>query len=68
MTADRKATVLRRAHAVLTITWFAMVPVSIATGWIASLIFVSTCSIYANAVGHFSAWQAARAETNGGAE
>jgi hypothetical protein len=40
-----------------------MVPVALVTGWVESLVFVSACSIYANAVGHFGAWQAARAET-----
>jgi hypothetical protein len=57
-TADR----LRHAHAVLMAAWFAMVPIALVTGWITSIAFVSACSIYANAVGHFSAWQAARAE------
>jgi hypothetical protein len=53
---------LRYAHGTLAIAWLAMVPVALATGWVSSLIFISACSIYANAVGHFSAWQAARAE------
>jgi hypothetical protein len=53
---------LKRLHALLTILWLVMVPVALATGWIASIVFVSACSIYANAVGHFSAWQASRAE------
>jgi hypothetical protein len=53
---------LRYAHGTLTVVWLVMVPVALATGWISSLIFISACSIYANAVGHFSAWQAARAE------
>jgi len=49
-------------HAVLTIVWFVMLPVSIITGWIFAIAFVSACSIYANAGTHFSAWQASRAE------
>lgn len=53
---------LKRVHALLTITWLALVPIALATGWISSIIFVSACSIYANAVGHFSAWQACKAE------
>jgi len=56
---------LRRLHLVLTVAWFVMVPVAVATGWIGSVVFVGACSIYANAVGHFSAWQASRAETEG---
>lgn len=57
---------LRRAHAALTVAWLAMVPISLATGWVGSLVFISACSIYANAVGHFSSWQASRAEQEAG--
>lgn len=53
---------LRRAHGTLTVVWFVMLPVSIATGWIYSLAFISACSIYANAGTHFGAWQASKAE------
>lgn len=53
---------LRHIHSVLTIVWLIMVPVALITGWVTSLIFISACSIYANMVGHFSAWQASRAE------
>jgi hypothetical protein len=53
---------LKHLHGWLTIVWIAIVPISLATGWIKAIIFVSACSIYANAVGHFAAWQAARAE------
>jgi hypothetical protein len=60
--ADR----LKHAHLILTVLWFAMVPVAIATGWIGSLVFISACSIYANAAAHFGAWQASRAETDEG--
>lgn len=59
---QQRSVFLRRGHAVLTVAWLVMVPVALMTGWIESLIFVSACSIYANAVGHFSAWQAGRAE------
>lgn len=64
--AGRKANGLRHVHAVLTVAWFLVVPIAITTGWIGSIVFISACSIYANAVGHFSAWQAARAETENG--
>lgn len=60
---DGKAQWLRHAHAALTIAWLVMVPVALVTGWVGSIVFISACSIYANAVGHFGAWQAARAET-----
>lgn len=53
---------LRRSHAALTVAWLLVVPVGLVAGWVKSLIFISACSIYANAVGHFSAWQASRAE------
>jgi hypothetical protein len=58
-----KAEWLKHTHATLTIAWFLILPISVATGWIYAIAFVSACSIYANAVGHFSAWQASRAET-----
>lgn len=60
---ERQGHRLRHMHGVLTALWLVMVPVALATGWIESLVFISACSIYANAAAHFSAWQAARAET-----
>lgn len=63
-----KANGLKHMHAALTVAWVVMIPVAITTGWIASLVFVSACSIYANAGAHFSAWQAARAETESGSD
>jgi hypothetical protein len=53
---------MKHAHAILTVAWLAMVPLALATGWITSIVFVSACSIYANAASHLSAWQATRAE------
>lgn len=53
---------LRQTHLVLLGVWLVMLPVSIVTGWILSVAFVSACSIYANAVGHWAAWQGSRAE------
>lgn len=46
----------------LTIFWLAMIPVSIATGWISSVQYVSALSLWALVSGHWSAWQAARVE------
>lgn len=60
-----KARAFKHAHAVLTIGWVVALPIAIFVGWIESVAFVSACSIYANAVGHASAWQASRAEVNG---
>lgn len=51
-----------RVHLVLTVAWTAMVPLAIVTGWIFSLAFISAISIYANVAGHWSAYQASRAE------
>lgn len=53
---------LRRFHGVLTVLWALLIPVAFATGWIFSLAFISAISLYANVAGHFSSWQAARAE------
>ena len=57
---------LRHIHATLTFAWFAMVPIALLTGWVESIVFVSACSIYANAAAHASAWQASRAEAEAG--
>ena len=39
-----------------------MIPISIATGWISTVEYVSALSIYALVTGHLSTWQAARVE------
>jgi hypothetical protein len=44
----------------LTIFWIAMIP--IATGWINSITYVASLSLWALVSGHWSAWQAARVE------
>ena len=49
-------------HAVLSVLWLAMIPISIWTGWIASIVFVAAISIYANFAGHIAAFEAARSE------
>jgi len=45
-------------HFALTIGWAISLPVAIITGWLWSIAFISACSIYANFVGHFSAFEA----------
>lgn len=40
------------------IMWLIMIPVSIFTGWIYSLAFISAASIYANVASHLAAWRA----------
>ena len=53
---------MRRVNGWLTIFWLAMIPVSIVTGWISSVQYVSALSLWALVSGHWSAWQAARVE------
>lgn len=54
----------RRFHAVLTVAWgIAIVPTVI--WWRDSVLWVALISCYANSVGHFSAYQASRAEESG---
>lgn len=58
------ARALMRLHMSATVAWFLMMPLALLIGWVESVIFISVASIYANFVGHFSSWQAARAEEN----
>ena len=53
---------MRKVNGWLTIFWILMIPVSIATGWISSVTYVATLSLWALVSGHWSAWQAARVE------
>lgn len=53
---------MRRVNGWLTIFWVAMIPLSIATGWINSVTYVAALSLWALVSGHWSAWQAARVE------
>ncbi|MDQ1540564.1 MAG: hypothetical protein QOH29_1290 [Actinomycetota bacterium] len=53
---------MRRVNGWLTIGWLAMIPVSLATGWVKSVVYVSALSLWALVSGHWSAWQAARVE------
>jgi hypothetical protein len=55
---------MRRVNGWLTILWLAMIPVSLATGWVKSVVYVSALSLWALVSGHWSAWQAARVEVN----
>ena len=59
---------MRRVNGWLTVLWVAMIPVSIATGWVKSVVYVSALSLWALVSGHWSAWQAARVEVNQEAE
>lgn len=53
---------MRRVNGWLTIFWVVMIPVSLATGWVSSVVYVSALSLWALVSGHWSAWQAARVE------
>ena len=53
---------MRRVNGWLAIFWIVMIPVSIYTGWVKSVVYVSALSLWALVSGHWSAWQAARVE------
>ena len=53
---------MRRLNGWFTIFWIAMIPVSMAMGWLTSVAYVSALSLWALVSGHWSAWQAARVE------
>jgi hypothetical protein len=53
---------MRRVNGWLTIFWVAMIPVSYASGWLDSVVYVSALSLWALVSGHWAAWQAARIE------
>lgn len=55
---------MRRVNGWLTIFWIAMIPVSLITHWVSSVVYVSALSLWALVSGHWSAWQAARVEVN----
>lgn len=57
-----KASTLVRVHAFLTVAWLALLLPTL-LWWRESILWVATMSLYANVVGHWSAWQAARAES-----
>ena len=53
---------MRRLNGWLTVLWVLMIPVSIASGWVHSVTFLSALSLWALVSGHWSTWQAARVE------
>lgn len=52
---------MKKFHATLTFVWFLLV-IPTVIFWAESVLWVALISCYANAVGHFSAYQATRAE------
>ena len=53
---------MRRINGWLTVFWIVMIPISVATGWVRSVVYVSALSLWALISGHWAAWQAARVE------
>lgn len=53
---------MRKINGWATVFWLVMCPVSILTGLVSSVQFVSALSLWALVSGHLSAWQAARVE------
>jgi hypothetical protein len=53
---------MRRVNGWLTVFWIVMIPISVATGWVKSVVYVSALSLWALVSGHWAAWQAARVE------
>lgn len=53
---------MRKLNGWFTLFWIAMIPVSLITGWVHSVVYVSALSLWALVSGHLSAWQAARTE------
>lgn len=56
----------KAVHGWLTVGW-GLLAIPAAVWWQNSVPFVVFCSVWANAVGHWSAWQASRAEDNNNA-
>lgn len=59
---QRDPVFMRRVNGWLTMFWIAMIPLSLVTGWVKSVTYVSALSLWALVAGHWSAWQAARVE------
>ncbi|WP_030245673.1 hypothetical protein [Streptomyces sp. NRRL S-350] len=53
---------LRAFHGWCTLVWFVLIPVTVCTGLKTSILWIALMSVWANFVGHFSSWQAARVE------
>lgn len=53
---------MRRIQAALTIMWVLMIPLSLLTGWVKSVTFVSALSLWALVASHGAWWAAASVE------
>jgi hypothetical protein len=55
---------LKGFHGWATLAWGLLIPVTVLTDLKASIVWIALMSVWANFVGHFSSWQAARVEVN----
>ena len=46
----------------MTLAWGLLIPITVFTSLKGSIIWIALMSVWANFVGHFSSWQAARTE------
>ena len=53
---------LRGFHGWMTLAWGLAIPITVFSGLKSSLVWIALMSVWANFVGHFSSWQAARVE------
>jgi hypothetical protein len=53
---------MRRAQGWLTLLWVAMIPLSLLTGWVRSVTFVSALSLWALVASHGAWWAASSLE------
>lgn len=49
-------------HKAATILWLLLIIPMVVFKWYEAIAFISVVSVYANTIGHWSAWQAARVE------
>lgn len=54
------ATFVRKFNGWMTIFWIVMIPISVLTGWVASVIYVSAISLWALVAAHWSTYEATR--------
>lgn len=55
----RKRLNSKRTQGILTMFWISMIPVSLATGWVKSVTYVSALSLWALVASHGAWWAAA---------
>ncbi|PRH79354.1 hypothetical protein C6N75_09725 [Streptomyces solincola] len=64
MKRDQAARYLARLHVAMALLWFLLI-IPTMLWWKESILWVLLISIYANIVGHWGAYQAAKAEESG---